>query len=84
MKYPDAGRLHMNLAMIQSRLGRQQMAIETLESMLERGIGRPFLIHKKLADEYQVVGNLEASRRHRKIYLDTREAELLVNAPESK
>jgi tetratricopeptide (TPR) repeat protein len=81
-KYPDAGRLHMNLAIVQSRLGRPQMAIQILESMLDRGIGRRFLIHKKLSDEYLVLGNMEASGRHRKIYLDTREAELLVNAPE--
>jgi tetratricopeptide (TPR) repeat protein len=79
MQYPDAGRLQMNLAMVQSRLGRHQMAIETLESMLERGIGRRFLIHKNLGDEYEILGNTEASRRHRKIYLDTREAELMVN-----
>jgi len=76
-RYPDDARLRMNLAIAQSRLGRHQGAIETLESTLERGIGRRFLIHKNLADEYETVGNMEASQRHRKIYLDTREAELV-------
>src|SRR5262249_6069733 len=78
-RYLDAVVLHMNLAMIYSRLGRHEMAIETLEAMLERGIGRRFLIHKNLADEYESLGNAEAGQRHRKIYLDTREAELIVS-----
>ena len=80
-RYPDAARLHMILAMVQSRLGRHQMAIKTLESMLEPKIGRRFLIHKNLADEYKILGDVEASRRHRQIYLDTREEELIVYAP---
>jgi hypothetical protein len=66
----------MNLAMVQIRLGRHESAISTLESMLGLGTGRRFLVHKNLADEYAVLGNTEASRRHRRIYLDTREAEL--------
>ena len=81
-RYPDSGQLQMNLAIVQSQLGLTQMAIETLESMLERGIGRRFLIHKQMAQQYQILGNMEASSRHRKIYLDTREAELIMNAPE--
>lgn len=77
--YPDASRLHMNLAMVQIRSDRHQAAVDTMESMLERGIGRPFLIHKNLADEYAILGNAEASRRHRRIYLESREAELIVD-----
>ena len=65
----------MNLAMILSRLGQHQAAVETLESMLKRTKDRRFLIHKNLADEYRILGDAEASRRHRQIYLDTREAE---------
>ena len=80
--YPNADRLHMILAMVQSRLGQHQLAVETLESMLKLGIGRRFLIHKNLADEYKILGNEEAGRLHRKIYLETREAELIVCAPE--
>ena len=77
-RFPDAPRLHMNLALVQARLGRHTMAVETLESMLKRGLGRPFLIHKNLADEYEILGNREAGARHRKIHLDTRDAELLA------
>jgi tetratricopeptide (TPR) repeat protein len=80
--YPDAGRLHMNLGMIHSRLGQHEAAVKTLESMLESGIGRRFLVHKNLADEYEILGNTEASRRHQQIYRETREAELIVYAPE--
>jgi tetratricopeptide (TPR) repeat protein len=75
--YPDSSRLHMNLAMVLSRVGQHQSAVETLESMLKRTNGRRFLIHKHLADEYKILGDAEASRRHRQIYLDTIEAEFL-------
>jgi hypothetical protein len=50
--------------------------------MLQREIGRRFLVHKNLAAEYAILGNAEASARHRKIYLETREAELLMATPE--
>jgi tetratricopeptide (TPR) repeat protein len=78
--YPGSSRLHMNLAMVLSRLGQHQRAIETLESMLSRTKDQRFLIHKQLADEYKILGEEEASRRHRQIYLDTREAEFIVLA----
>lgn len=77
MSYPDSSRLHMNLAMILSRVGQHKMAVETLESMLQRTKDRRFLIHRNLAEEYRFLGDAEASRRHRQIYLDTREAEFL-------
>lgn len=79
-RFPDSGRLLMNLALVQSRLLRHDMAIQTLESMIERRMGRTFLIHKMLAAEYERIGNLEASRRHGDIYRDMREAELLKPA----
>jgi tetratricopeptide (TPR) repeat protein len=75
MSYPDSSRLHMNLALVLSRVGQHQTAVETLESMLKRTKDRRFLIHKNLADEYKILGDAEASRRHRQIYLDTRETE---------
>ena len=75
--FPDSSRLHMNLAMVLSRVGQHQKAVETLESMLQRTNDRRFLIHMNLADEYEILGDAEASLRHRRIYLDTREAEFL-------
>jgi len=77
MSYPDSSRLNMNLAMVLSRVGQHQAAVEILESMLKRTTDRRFLIHRNLANEYESLGDAEASRRHRQIYLDTREAEFL-------
>jgi thioredoxin-like negative regulator of GroEL len=73
--YPSSSRLNMNLAMVLSRVGQHQAAVETLESMLKRSNEGRYLIHKNLADEYKILGDAEASRRHRQIYLDTMEAE---------
>jgi tetratricopeptide (TPR) repeat protein len=78
--YPDSSRLHMNLAMVFSRVGRRRNAVETLESMLQRSNRGRFLIHKILAEEYAALGDAEAGRRHRQIYLDTREAEFFAGA----
>jgi tetratricopeptide (TPR) repeat protein len=72
---PSSSRLNMNLAMVLSRMGQHQAAVDTLESMLRRTNDGRFLIHKNLADEYKILGDAEASRRHRQIYLDTMEAE---------
>jgi len=79
--YPSSSRLHMSLAMVLSRVGQHQRAVETLESMLQRTKDQRFLIHKNLADEYKILGDEEASRRHRQVYLDTREAEFFRYAP---
>jgi tetratricopeptide (TPR) repeat protein len=75
--YPDSSRLHMNLAMILSRVGQHQTAVETLESMLKRTNDRRFLIHRSLAEEYRILGDMEASRHHRQVYLSTMEKEFL-------
>ena len=75
--HPSSSRLYMNLSMVLSRVGQHQRAVETLESMLTRTNEGRFLIHKNLAEEYKALGDVEASRRHRQIYLDTMEAEFL-------
>jgi tetratricopeptide (TPR) repeat protein len=75
--YPSSSRLYMNLAMVLSRVGQHQRAVETLESMLTRTNEGRFLIHKNLAEEYKSLGDAEGSRRHRQIYLDTMETEFL-------
>jgi tetratricopeptide (TPR) repeat protein len=80
MSYPDSSRLHLNLAMVLSRVGQHQAAVDALESMLQRTKDRRFLIHKHLADEYRILGDAEASRRHSQIYRNTMEAEFLGNA----
>jgi predicted Zn-dependent protease len=80
--YADSDRLQMNLAMVQSRVDQHKDAVKTLESMLDRKLGRQFLVHMNLADEYGILGEAELQRRHRQIYLETREDELLVSAPQ--
>ena len=67
--YPDAGLLHLNLGIIQSRLGRHDDAVETFQTMIKLGLGDFFLVHLNLSREYQVLGNKTLSRRHRLIYL---------------
>ena len=78
--YPDSSRLHMNLALVLSRTGKHQMAVETLESMLRRTNSGRFLIHKHLADEYKILGDGDASGRHRQVYLNTMESEFMMLA----
>jgi len=80
--YPASGRLRMNLGILQSRLDLHEAAVETFESMIADGVGRQFMVHKNLAAEYETLGDDAASGRHQQIYLDTREAELIVYAPE--
>lgn len=67
--YPDAGLLHLNLGIIQSRLGRHDDAVETFQTMMKLGLGDFFLVHLNLSREYQALGNKTLSRRHRLIYL---------------
>jgi Tfp pilus assembly protein PilF len=73
--HPSSSRLHMNLAAVLSRVDQHQKAVEVLESMLKRTNDGRFLIHKNLAEEYTILGDAEAGRRHRQIYLETMEAE---------
>jgi tetratricopeptide (TPR) repeat protein len=75
--FPNHAGLRMKLAVAQSRISAHEKAIESLESLLEEDLGRRFLIHKTLAEEYALLGNLEASRLHRQMYLDARESELI-------
>ena len=68
-EYPDAGLLHLNLGIIQSRLGRHSDAVETFQTMIKLGLGDFYLVHFNLSHEYQVLGNMALSQRHRLIYL---------------
>ena len=66
--YPDAAELHLNLGRVQGEAGRHEDAIETFLAMLERGIGDSAVAHQNLAREYLLVGDIEASDRHRDLY----------------
>jgi len=67
--YPDAPAIYLNLGYVQSKLGRHQDAVGTFEKMRSLGLGDNFLVHWSLAQEYRLLGNDEASLRHKVLYL---------------
>ena len=67
--YPDAPATYLNLGTLQSKLGRHKDAIETFQKMLKVEIGDSYLIYRNLAEEYRLLGDAEASRRHLVVYL---------------
>jgi tetratricopeptide (TPR) repeat protein len=67
--YPDSPTPYLNLGLAQSKLGQHKAAIDTFQKMLSLGMTDGFLVYWNLAQEYQVVGDTEASRRHQVVYL---------------
>jgi tetratricopeptide (TPR) repeat protein len=80
--YPAAERLHMASGIILGRAGRHQEAVDRFEAMLAGGVGRPFLVHLQLSEQYAALGDIESSRRHGAAYEQRRESEIVVVAPE--
>jgi tetratricopeptide (TPR) repeat protein len=74
-KYPDAATLYFNLGLAQSEAGRHREAVQTFQTLIQRGLGDGSRIHENLAREYAILGEIRASERHRAIYLQMREAE---------
>jgi predicted Zn-dependent protease len=66
--YPDAPAHYLNLGIAQSKFGQHQAAADTFQKMLSRGMDN-FLVSRNLAQEYKLLGDLEASRRHEVVYL---------------
>jgi tetratricopeptide (TPR) repeat protein len=66
--YPDAPAHYLNLGTVQSKLGRRQAAVETFQKMLNLGMDN-FIVYWHLAQEYALLGDMEASRRYRVVYL---------------
>ena len=66
--YPDSPAHYLNLGTIQSKLGRHQAAIDTLQKMLKLGMDS-FMVYRNLAQEYQLLGDRDASIRHEVVYL---------------
>jgi len=67
---PDARSLYLNLGLIRSQLGDHHGAVETFVAMLRLGLGDDPAVHRNLAREYALLGDIEASRRHQMILLD--------------
>lgn len=66
--YPDAAALHLALGQAQSEAGRHDAAVATYLSMLDAGLGESALIHRDLAREYGLSGDVDSSRRHQALY----------------
>ena len=67
--YPDVSSQYLNLGMVQSKLGRHQAAVETFQKMLNLGLDDSFLVYWNLSQEYRILGDTDASRRHEVVYL---------------
>ena len=61
-------RFTLNAAGRLSRIGRHKAAVDTLQKMLSLGMDS-FLVYRNLAQEYKLLGDMEASRRHEVVYL---------------
>jgi tetratricopeptide (TPR) repeat protein len=66
--YPDAPAHYLNLGVAQSKLGRHKDAVATFQKMVSLGMDS-FLVYWNLAQEYRLLGDVEASRRHEVVYL---------------
>jgi len=67
--FPDSAPAYLNLGIVQSQLGQHKAAVETFQKLLTRNISDGFLVSWNLAQEYQHLGDTEASRRHNVVYL---------------
>jgi tetratricopeptide (TPR) repeat protein len=67
--FPDSATAYLNLGTAQSKLGQHKAASETFQKILSLNISDSFLVSWHLAQEYQALGDTEASRRHQVVYL---------------
>jgi len=65
----DAVASYLNLGTAQSRLGQHKAAAATFQEILTLNISDSFLVSWSLAQEYQYLGDIENSRRHKVVYL---------------
>lgn len=66
--YPDAPAHYLNLGIAQSKLGKHEAAADTFQKMLSLGMDN-FLVSRNLAQEYKLLGDMEAGARHEVVYL---------------
>jgi tetratricopeptide (TPR) repeat protein len=60
---------YLNLGTAQSKLGQHKAAVDTFQKILTENISDSFLVSWHLAQEYQRLGDMEASKRHQVVYL---------------
>jgi tetratricopeptide (TPR) repeat protein len=66
---PGSSPLYLNLGVAQSRIGRHADAIQTFQTMIDRGLGESFLVDFNLSREYEALGDKSKSERYRVSYL---------------
>ena len=74
--YPRDQALRMGLGLALSKFEQYRAAADVFETIFELEISDHYLIHKKLAEVYEAMGDTEASERHQAAYFEGREAEL--------
>jgi tetratricopeptide (TPR) repeat protein len=67
--FPDSPTAYLNLGIVQSKLGQHKAAVETFQKLLTQNLSDSFLVFWHLAQEYRQLGDMEASQRHRVVYL---------------
>ena len=67
--FPDSATAYLNLGTAQSKLGQHKAAADTFQKILSLNVSDSFLVSWNLAQEYQHLGDSEASRRHQVVYL---------------
>ena len=80
--HPNAYRLVLAMGLTESRSGLHQSAVQTLESMIERGIGDDSVIRKALAGAYVSLDESAASERNGALYLERLGSELEAGLPQ--
>jgi tetratricopeptide (TPR) repeat protein len=76
---PDAVPFYVTIGLAESARGRHGEAVATFQRIVALGAG-DFLVHYNLAEIYQLMGRIEASRRHRTIYLQQINDELQMRS----
>jgi tetratricopeptide (TPR) repeat protein len=66
---PDSVTAYLNLGTAQSKLGKHKAAVETFQKMITLNISDSFLVSWNLAQEYQSLGDIDAARRLKVVYL---------------
>jgi tetratricopeptide (TPR) repeat protein len=66
--FPDSVTAYLNLGAAQSKLGQHKASADTFQKILTLNISDSFLVSWSLAQEYQYLGDIETSRRHKVVY----------------
>ncbi len=80
-RHPASYRLSLSLGLIESRSGLPRAAIDTLESMIERGLGDDSVIRKTLAEAYRSLNQDSAGEEQSALYLQRIHGELEASLP---